>query len=147
MNNRARTGKVHFCYNERTARVMLILCAVLAAIYILSFALHTDRPLRLASILLLLIPAIWASHFVWLIWLGRRHPVFSVSDERVEWREPASQKRSCLPTADIMGIERVTRNVVVFNSLSKGSVRIPFSGISLGDREELKRLLERRFGA
>jgi hypothetical protein len=102
------------------------------------------RPLQ--TILFLLALAIWPmSYCVWGIWLGRRYPIFTLSEGLVEWREPFSGKRSSISTADISYAENVTGHVVVFKTKSKGGIRIALTGLSPEDRQEIKELIEAQF--
>jgi hypothetical protein len=133
-----------FFYHERTARILLIFFALYCAAWIVLMVLGLVRPRQ--AILFMLAIVIWPTTYsVWLIWLGRRYPIFSLSEQLVEWREPESRKQSSISTADIIHAEKVTRHVVVFRTNSKGSLRIPLTGLSAEDREEIRQLIHSRF--
>jgi hypothetical protein len=145
MNTPKSTDSKEFFYNERTARVMLILCGVLAIVDILGLAFGVIRPVL--TFLNLLGPTMWAFYQVWVIWLGRRYPIFTVSEQLVEWRRPDSRKRSSIPSSDIIHAEKVTAHVVVLRTISKGSIRIPLGGgLSQEDRQQIKELIKSQFG-
>ena len=144
MNTPKSTESKEFFYNERPARIILIFWALYCAGMIVLLVLGVLRPLQTSlSLLGVIFPT---SYFVWLIWLGRRYPIFTLSERLVEWREPESRKRSSIPSPDIIHAEKVTTKVIVLKTTSKGSIRIALSGLSLQDRQEIKELVESQFG-
>ncbi len=134
-----------FFYNKRIARIWLIFFAFYCVGLVVLLVLGVIRPLQVTFHLLAL-GIFPTSYAVWVICLGRRYPVFAVSEQSVEWRQPDSRKRSSIPSPDIIHAEKVTTHVVVLRTTSKGSVRIPLVGLSPEDRQEIKRLIESQFG-
>ena len=144
MNTAKTTDCKEFFYNERIARLWLIFCALYCVGLIVLLVLGVLRPLQ--TIAFLLGVAIFPTTYsVWLIWLGRRYPIFTLSEQLIEWREPESRKRSSIPSPDIIHAEKVTAQVLVLKTTSKGSIRIPLTGLSVADRQEIKELIESRF--
>jgi len=145
MNTPKSTECKEFFYNERIARIWLVLFALYCVGWSALLVLGVLRPLQ--TIPSLLGVAIFpTSYFVWLIWLGRRYPIFTLSERLVEWREPESRKRSSIRSPDIIHVEKVTTQVIVLKTTSKGSIRIALGGLSLQDRQEIKELVESQFG-
>jgi len=146
MNTAKTTDSKEFFYDERTARIMLVIWAVLAIFYIPSLAFGFVRHDPVLSFILLLPWTWWAFYYVWGIWVGRRYPLFTLSGVSIEWGEPFSRKRKFISIADVINVEQVTKYVVVLRTTSKGSIRIPLSGLSTEDRQEIKELVESQFG-
>jgi hypothetical protein len=133
-----------FRYQERIARMVLICFSLYCAGWIVLVVVGVIQAGQ--TILSLLAVAIFpTSYFAWLIWLGRRYPIFSLSEQLVEWRQPDSKKRSSIPSADIIHAEKVTTHVVILKTKSRGTIRIPLSGLSEEDRQEIKELIDSRF--
>ena len=145
MNTPKPTDSKEFFYDERSARIGLIFFALYCAGLIVLMVLGLVRPRQ--AILFMLAIVIWpTSYSFWLIWLGRRYPIFALSEHLVKWREPESRKQPSISTADIIHAKKVTRHVVVFKTNSKGSLRISLTGLSAEDREEIRQLIHSRFG-
>jgi len=144
MNTSRSTDSRKFFYSERNTWIMLIVWLLFSLTWIAALALGVIS--NYSRILFLLSLALWTAPFVWLIWLGRRYPIFTLSEGLVEWREPFCRKPSSVSTTDIINAEQVTTHVVVLKTNSKGSIRIPLIGLSPEDRQEIKELIESQFG-
>jgi hypothetical protein len=144
MSSEETTESREFFYRERIARIVLICFVLYCAGWIVLVVVGVIGPRQ--TILSLLAVAIFpTSYCAWLIWLGRRYPIFSFSEQVVEWRQPGSRKRSSIPSANIIHAEKVTTHVVVLKTKSRGTIRIPLTGLSEEDRQEIKKLIESRF--
>jgi hypothetical protein len=83
MNSARTTESRDFFYNERIARICLIFFALYCAVLIVLLVFGVFRPVQ--TILYFLALAIFpTSYCLWLIGLGRRYPVFTVSEQLVE---------------------------------------------------------------
>ena len=144
MNSEEATESREFFYRQRIARILLICFLLYCAVWIVLVAIGVIG-LRQTILSLLAVAIFPTSYCAWLIWLGRRYPIFSLSQQVVEWRQLDSRKRSSIPSADIVNAEEVTMHVVVLKTKSRGTIRIPLTGLSEEDRQEIKELIESRF--
>jgi hypothetical protein len=144
MNSEETTESREFFYRERFARIVIICFSLYCAGWAVLVVIGVLGARQ--TIFSLLAVAIFpTSYCVWLIWLGRRYPIFSLSEHLVEWRQPDSRKRSSIPSADIIRAEKVTAHVVLLKIKSRGTIRIPLTGLSEEDRQKIKELIESRF--
>ena len=85
---------------------------------------------QMSIVLIMCFPFFYTMWYIWTIWRGRHYPVVSVSNDQIEWGSPFSTKRNRVPTAEIVGIESINRNVLVVRMRSEKNVRISLHGLS-----------------
>lgn len=141
--------KTEFFFGGSRVKTILILIVVQIA-FILSVGVLCVVGLlqyHVSIVLIMLCPSFYTLWYIWTIWRGRHYPVVSLSNDQIEWGSPFSRKRDTIPTAEIVGIESIDRDVVVVVTRSGKNVRICLHGLSKENYQVFRDLMEDQFSA